>query len=100
MSEKIYSIEEIKYIIVPILKKSDIRRAILFGSYAKGQATSRSDIDIFIDSDGKLNGFNFFIVYNEIENSLNKKVDLIEAIDVEEESEIYNEIEKYGVELI
>ena len=99
MTKKIYSIEEIKDKVVPILKESDISKAILFGSYVNGTATVSSDVDIFIDSDGKLDGLNFFGVYNKIEKCLNKKVDLIESIDLDKDSPLAFEIEKYGVNL-
>ena len=46
MCEKIYSIEEIKSMLYEILKKADVRKAILFGSYARNTSTSTSDIDI------------------------------------------------------
>jgi len=99
MEKNIYSVNEIKNIILPVLKQHKIKKAILFGSYAKKCASEKSDIDIFIDSGGILNGLNFFTVYNQIENCLNKKVDIIEAIDIKRDSQIYNEIVKYGVVL-
>ncbi len=43
------TIEEIKEKMVPILKNYPVNKAILFGSYAKGKATNRSDIDLYID---------------------------------------------------
>lgn len=47
--EKIYTIEEIKEIITPILEEHHIIRAGIFGSYAKGKATSSSDVDILVE---------------------------------------------------
>ena len=46
MSEEIYTIEEIKIIVQEILKQFAVKRAILFGSYAKNTQNSKSDIDI------------------------------------------------------
>ncbi|MCL2859951.1 MAG: nucleotidyltransferase domain-containing protein [Oscillospiraceae bacterium] len=97
MKDKVYSVPEIKQKITPILKKSKVRRAVLFGSYAKGNPTPASDIDIYIDSEGVLNGFNFFAVYEVVEKKLKKKIDLIEAMDVKKDSKIYNEIVNHGV---
>jgi predicted nucleotidyltransferase len=85
--------------ITPVLERNNIKKAILFGSYAKMRASSVSDIDIFIDSGGILNGLNFFSVYNQIEDILNKKLDLIEAADIEKDSQIYKEILSNGVVL-
>ena len=46
-----YSIDEIKEIVKPILKKYDVRKAYIFGSYARGEATEESDVDIMISND-------------------------------------------------
>ena len=43
MSEKIYTIEEIKKILSEILKDKPVYQVILFGSYAKKNATKDSD---------------------------------------------------------
>ena len=53
MSEKVYTIEEIKEMIYDILKKYGIEKAYIFGSYARGEANQQSDIDIMIKK-GKL----------------------------------------------
>ena len=100
MTKKIYSIDEIKQKVTPILKKAQVKRAILFGSYAKGTADERSDIDIYIDSGGYLDGLNFFGVYGRVEERLKKRVDLIEASDVITDSKVYNEIFSTGVDIL
>ena len=47
--EKIYAMNEIQAIIRPILQDYGVSRAYLFGSYARGEATGQSDIDLRID---------------------------------------------------
>ena len=49
------TIEKIKEIITPICKKYGVKRAYLFGSYARNEATEKSDVDIRIES-GKIRG--------------------------------------------
>ncbi len=44
-----FTINEIQRRIAPILKNYDVREAFLFGSYARGEATENSDIDIRVD---------------------------------------------------
>lgn len=39
----------IKNVIAPIAKSYGIKRIYLFGSYAKGEATEESDIDLLIE---------------------------------------------------
>ena len=48
MSEKIYTINEIKKILKDLLKDKPVYRVILFGSYAKHEATKESDVDLII----------------------------------------------------
>ncbi|MCU6720533.1 nucleotidyltransferase domain-containing protein [Porcipelethomonas ammoniilytica] len=55
MTNRIYKISEIKEIVSPIAQKYGAERIYLFGSYAKGEATSQSDIDLRIDK-GKICG--------------------------------------------
>lgn len=50
MSEKIYTLEEIKLILENILKNMPVYNVILFGSYAKNEATKSSDLDLVIDT--------------------------------------------------
>ncbi len=44
------SIERIRISLMPVFKEHNVRKAILFGSYAKGTERANSDIDIFVDS--------------------------------------------------
>ena len=43
------TIEEIKERIIPILGRSGIKKAAIFGSLAKGKAKTSSDIDILVE---------------------------------------------------
>ena len=41
--------EEIRLRLSPIFEKYHVRQAFLFGSYARGEATPESDVDLRID---------------------------------------------------
>lgn len=97
MSEKIYTIEEIKNILQDILKQFAVKKAILFGSYAKNTPTSKSDIDIVIDSEGKLLNINFYGLLEELVQRLEKNIDLFEISEIQKDSSLYNDILKEGV---
>ena len=44
---KIYSLPELKSILDPVFSEHGVRKAVLFGSYAKGTATEHSDVAIY-----------------------------------------------------
>jgi predicted nucleotidyltransferase len=48
----------------------------VFGSYSRGDEAKNSDVDILVELNGKI-GFDFLRLNYEIEDLLNKKVDLI-----------------------
>ena len=97
MSDKIYTIEEIKIMLQDIFKNSAVKKAILFGSYAKNNPTSKSDIDLVIDSEGKLLNIYFYGLLEDIVQKLQKNVDLFEISEIQKNSDLYNNIKKEGV---
>ena len=97
MSEKIYSIEEIRTILKKILIDTPVDSVILFGSYAKNEATENSDIDLIIDTKQILMGFKLFSLITKIEETFHKQIDAFEKSEVIENSEIDEEIKKTGV---
>lgn len=85
MSDKIYTIAEIKGRILPIARKYGVERIYLFGSYAKGCATADSDIDLRIDK-GKLRGlFALSGMRLDICGALDKEVDLLTTNSLEKD---------------
>lgn len=97
MSERIYTIEEIKQILEKLLKNMPVYSVILFGSYAKNKATATSDIDLVIDTQETLMGFKLYSLITKIEETFNKQVDGFEKSEIIENSKIDEEIKKTGV---
>lgn len=62
--------------IIEVLKKNNVKKAGIFGSYARGEEKKDSDIDILIDSPRGI-GFGFAGIQLELEDKLKKKIDLI-----------------------
>lgn len=56
-------------------EKFHVEKIGLFGSYAKGNATNESDIDIFVKMKPSL--FDMIAIKEQIENDLHKKVDIV-----------------------
>ena len=97
MNEKVYSIDEIKEMLKEILKNEHVYQVILFGSYAKKEATPHSDIDLVIDTKSKLRGFALLKLIALIEEKMQKEVDGYEKYEIISNSAIDNEIKKTGV---
>lgn len=94
-SVKKYSLNEIRKVLSPILDKYNVKKAILFGSYAKGKANEKSDIDLLVDSG--LKGLSFFGLVNDIEESFRIPVDVFDLREIIKDSEIDFEIKQSGV---
>jgi len=97
LSEKVYTIEEIKEILKQILKNMPVENVILFGSYAKNEATKDSDLDFVIDTKEQLIGFKLFSLITKIEETFKKDVDAFEKSEIIENSKIDKEIKRTGV---
>jgi len=89
------TIPEIKDKLTPIFVENNIKRAILFGSYAKEIATVESDIDLVIDTE--ITGFSFFALRSEMEDLINREIDLIANFEIIPKSRIDNEVKSTGV---
>ena len=90
-----YTVSQIQDILKPVFQKNGVRKAILFGSYSKGQATRYSDVDIMVDSG--LHGLAFFGLVDEVCESLGCDVDLIDTRDIIPESRVDYEIRNTGI---
>ncbi len=69
-------IEKITSKIVKILRRHGIKRASLFGSYARGEQKKNSDIDLIIEPKKGM-GLEFVDVGLELEDEIGRKVDLL-----------------------
>ena len=92
--ESAYTISQIRDRLTPVFRSNNVRRAVLFGSYGKGLATPQSDVDILVDSG--LHGLSFFGLLEDVCQSLDCPVDLIDTRDVIPGSTIDREIQRTG----
>ena len=94
MSE-IYTLSQLTNLLTPLFSKYDIYKAVLFGSYANGTATEKSDIDILVDSG--LHGLRFVGFLEELQRCLNKEVHLFDVSHIQANSKIDLEIQRTGI---
>lgn len=97
MTAKIYTLEDIKKMLKEVLINTEVEKAILFGSYAKNEPTEQSDIDILLDSNGKIRGLKYFAIIDMIRQKFDKDVDIIEKTEIDKNSKIEKEIERTGI---
>jgi len=72
------TLPSIKKKALPILKRHAVKRASIFGSFARGEAKMKSDIDFLIEyktADKSL--FDLVNLKFELEESLGRKVDIV-----------------------
>ena len=94
--KKVLSFLEIKQAVKEVAKKHDIKRVYLFGSYAKGEATPNSDIDLYMET--KIKGLSHFGIAEEFREKLDdKKIDLFSPMLVIKNSRLDLEIKKSGI---
>jgi uncharacterized protein len=60
-----------------ILREKGIKKAGIFGSYARGEQKKNSDIDILVELPKKYKGYKFYELVEDISKELNKKVDIL-----------------------
>ena len=75
-----------------------IECAYLYGSYARDEATEKSDVDILVVIDGHM-GLEFFGIAQELEEKLYKKIDLVSIDEVTNNKEFLARLLKEGVKI-
>ena len=73
------TIEEIKKAVTPICEKYGVNKMWLFGSYARGEADEKSDVDLIVDDGNstKLRGFAWGGLYADIQDALGVELDIL-----------------------
>lgn len=72
------SLSHIQDVIVPHLKRYRVKRAELFGSQVRGDATEKSDVDLLIELPPGASLFDFIGLKQDLEDALGMPVDLVE----------------------
>lgn len=74
--KRLNGLNKLKPKIIEILRKNNVKKAGIFGSYARGDQRKDSDIDILVDPPKGI-GFGFAGIAIELEEKLGKKVHLV-----------------------
>ncbi|MCL5101642.1 MAG: nucleotidyltransferase domain-containing protein [Candidatus Parvarchaeota archaeon] len=71
------TILEIKSQVVPTLKHYGVKKAAIFGSFARREATVNSDVDLLVDLPDNISAFTLVDLKEELEEKLDRSVDLV-----------------------
>lgn len=96
-SHGILTVEKIKEICTEIFSSYNVDYCYLFGSYAKGKATENSDIDLLVCTE--ITGIAFYDLVEILREKLNKKVDILNLQQLNENLDLVNEILKDGIKI-
>jgi predicted nucleotidyltransferase len=91
------TVEQIKKICNEIFKAYDVEYCYLFGSYAKGKASEKSDIDLLVSM--PVNGLKFFELIELLREKLMKKVDLLDIAQLNNNPSLVQEILRDGIKI-
>ncbi len=62
-------------------RKRPVVRAYVFGSYARGEATEQSDVDLLLELDyDRLDALDFLVWPRKLGRQLKKKVDIVSGL--------------------
>lgn len=78
-SGPVLSVDAIRLMILPVAQKFGLKKATLFGSYAREEATEDSDIDLLIECDSIRNMKDYLALEEGLKSAIGKNVDLVMA---------------------
>ena len=73
----VYDVIKIKSLILQVLKKNNVKKAALFGSIVREEATEKSDVDLLVEFEGKKSLLDLVGLKLELQEILNRKVDVL-----------------------
>lgn len=86
------TLEEIREKVIPIAKKYKVEKISLFGSYARGEANKKSDLDFLVFGGKNFKPTLIFSLAEDLREIFNKKVDVFEISELNQDSDFFKKI--------
>ncbi len=90
---------DIENSIKELLARYNAEYALLFGSYARGEETDESDIDVLVFGGENFKKSNIFAFAEELRNITGKNVDAFEICEVDRSTPFYDNVIKEGIKI-
>ncbi len=74
---RVNQIDEIKKMLIKVLRQHGVKKAALFGSIVRGESTEESDVDLLIEFEGRKSLLDLAGLKLELQELLKKKVDVV-----------------------
>ncbi len=95
----VMTMKELEAVIRALLRKYHAEYALLFGSYARGEATADSDIDVIVFGGKDFRPADIFAFGEELRQLTGKDVDAFEIREVNVGTPFYNAVMEEGVRI-
>ena len=95
----VYTVEQIAQRILPVAQKYGLKAVYLFGSYARGEATASSDIDVIVVGGERFRARDIFAFGEELRQRTQKDVDAFEIREVNVGTPFYENVMREGVKI-
>ena len=93
----ILPLETIKNVAKEVFDDYNVKYAYLFGSYAKGKANEKSDVDLLVST--TVTGLQYYGLIEELREKLCKKIDLLNIEQLKGNLDLLNEILTDGIKI-
>ena len=100
MSERVLSFREIEDCVRTLLIKYRAESALLFGSYARGQANEKSDIDLVVFGGPEFHATDIFALAEDLQKLIDKEVDVYEIRELNTGTAFYQNVMQDGVKIV
>ena len=90
---------DVEKTIKELLVRYNAEYALLFGSYARGEETEESDIDVLVFGGDNFKKSNIFAFAEELRQMTGKSVDAFEICEVDRSTPFYDNVIKEGIKI-